>query len=316
MRPTEVHALRWLTLLAAALPAVAMAPATARAYCRMSTAQVDDGEPDTDSCCNPGDVGCSFLRWTRGCISVAIDERGAADFTDEELARIVEVSFNAWLVTDCGAGPTGISVRRLAEPSLCAFPEYNPDGGNVNAITFVENWKRRGNEPNAFALTTVWHSTETGQIFDADMEINEDKGPYGVCPSPEGCRADRPGGPVTVDLQNVLTHEFGHFFGLGHTDDPNASMYARSPPGEVTRRLLRPDDQEGYCETYPSPLVCSGTPSAFTPRGGLNFECGGGGSGGCSCETTGERDQGLRSVLLASLALLGGLGLLRLRRRG
>jgi hypothetical protein len=45
------------------------------------------------------------------------------------------------------------------------------------------------------------------------------------------------------DVQNVLTHELGHFFGLGEDyDDAKATMYVSTRPGETNKRLVSISD--------------------------------------------------------------------------
>lgn len=235
----------------------------------------------------------------------SIDARGSKDLGLDEVTRIVRVSFDAWLAVECDGESPGFEVRETSRNSLCGKAEYNTDEGNVNTIAFVEDWDDREYDPAAYALTTVWHNTRTGQIYDADIEVNEQRGTYGVCPPPDGCTDG------TIDLQNVMTHEAGHFFGMGHTQPVHsfATMYAVSPPGEVAKRVLRTDDVEGFCAIYPPgslPEAC-----IFTPRHGLEVDCE---TEGCGCTAAGAPRDGL-GWLLVPVGLLLGVGR-RLRRRG
>lgn len=219
------------------------------------------------------------LEWRRRCMSYAVDARGARDLDDADVLRIVDVSFEAWLALDCGPGPR-FEVRRESRRARCDRAQYVQDGGNVNVIAFVADWTERDHDPQAYALTTVWHHTRTGEIYDVDMEINEERGRYGVCPAPAGCTDG------TIDLQNVITHEVGHFFGLAHSADRNAAMYGYSEPGEVDKRVLRGDDVEGFCAIYPSgalPEACDPT-----PRGGLDLDCTDASPSGCGCRAAGH----------------------------
>ena len=125
------------------------------------------------------------------------------------------------------------------------------------------------------------------------MEVNEERGPFGVCPE-TGCEDMR-----TVDLENVLTHEFGHYLGLAHTTDPEATMFASAVAGEILKRDLGSDDIAGICAVYPA-----GTPTGEcdpAPRGGLRLDCGEGGSG---CSAIPSTRPGARSGLLLLPLLL------------
>jgi hypothetical protein len=125
-------------------------------------------------------------------------------------------------------------------------------------------------DPTAPALTTLFASTSTGKIVDADIEIDAFHFPW----------ADRVGHPEltsSYDLQNVLTHEFGHMLGFdsscfgGSGPRPNdntgqpapdcatasaavqaTTMFPSTTPGDLEKRTLAPDDQAGLCAVYPA----------------------------------------------------------------
>ncbi|MBA0652485.1 hypothetical protein Goklo_019744 [Gossypium klotzschianum] len=52
-----------------------------------------------------------------------------------------------------------------------------------------------------------------------------------------------------IDLESVAIHEIGHILGLGHSEDPNAIMYAYFSPGTIKRNLGR-DDIDGIRALY------------------------------------------------------------------
>lgn len=259
--PTEKR----LALFVASL-AVLTAPVSASAWCQMTTGTNGTFAP------NECDTVNIPLRWERSCIQYAVHRDGARDFTDEDTLRIVDTSFQSWMDVRCDGTPLDLQVRRHEERSSCGQAEYNTGGGNVNGIVFSEEWSD-SYDPRAFALTTVWHNTSSGEIYDSDIEVNEELVEYTECDAPEGCSDGR------ADLQNVLTHEIGHFFAMAHSDIPTSTMWWMADPGDVDKRILRTDDVEGICTIYPPgslPAACD-----FTERGGFSGECGGGG-GGCA----------------------------------
>ena len=151
------------------------------------------------------------------------------------------------------------------------------------------------------ALTTVSYVASTGEIVDADMELNawggsgpSPPGYYFTCVDGTVCDPRFPPqtGCVSTDVQDVVTHEAGHVLGLAHSPDPTATMFASAPLSEISKRTLAPDDVSGICSIYPA-----GLPTNTGPQPGV---CNGSGqmalrasstceqpSTGCGCGTTG-----------------------------
>lgn len=295
-------------LVAAA--AVLFTALPASAWCQMTT---DRRQPAAGECILPDSSSGTYpLEWRRRCLSYAIESAGSRWMGISQIQSIVDASFETWEVVTCDGATTGFDVREHDELSECSEAEYNSDGPNLNTIAFIDTWEEHGYDPQAYALTTVWHNTSNGEIYDADMQINENLGPYVECPLPDGC-TEADGSPIPVDLQNVVTHEAGHFFGLAHTPDTaNATMYAMSPRGEVFKRILRTDDVQGFCAMYPPgrlPEACD-----YTPRKGLGLECAG--QEGCSCSIPGAKArEGRGALALAGVLVAVGLAAARRRQR-
>jgi hypothetical protein len=269
-----------------------VAPSDARAWCRMTTSE---RLPTTlDECIFPDtttDPPEHYLAWTRPCSEIAFSaDARSAHLSADEVMAVFTRSIATWEAVECGGTPLGMDLEIIPDPSTCTDPLYRDGAGNVNAIMFVADWGEREYDPAAFAVTTVWHRRSTGEILDVDMEINERQGPFGICPA-EGCPEME-----TVDLENVVTHELGHYFGLAHSADPEATMYASAVAGETLKRDLSEDDIAGICEIYPP-----GTPTGecdFTPKGGLVLHC----ETGCAVSSPGAGGSSL--WLLASALLL------------
>ncbi len=118
---------------------------------------------------------------------------------------------------------------------------------------------------------------------------------------PDGCELEE-----NIDLRNVITHEAGHFFGLGHTqNDTTATMFAVAPPGEIDKRTLSTDDIEGMCAIYPP--TSAGGNCDYDPAGGFSPECGGGGGCSCSLSPHGSPEQNSNDLPPAAYALLTAL---------
>jgi len=273
-------------------------PAPASAWCRMTTSRrmVSAEEP----CIFPDETADPpehFLAWRRPCHGVAISAASPSrDLSEDEVIGALGRSFATWNAVTCDGQPLGIDLQVIDDRTSCTAPFYEDGSGNANTVMFTLEWADRMYDANAFAVTTVWHRRSTGEILDADMEINERRGPYGVCPD-EGCTTR------LVDLENVVTHEMGHFLGLAHSTDREATMFASSVAGEVIKRDLSPDDIVGICTVYPD-----GMPEGecdYVPANGLDLDC----EPSCGCSAPG------RSRTPAWPLALIGLFLARAARR-
>ncbi|MDH5672212.1 MAG: matrixin family metalloprotease [Myxococcales bacterium] len=299
-------------LTTAALVACGLWPATTGAYCRLTT-----DRPLAERSVSQCPEGGSPLSWQRACISYSVVERSKQVPSLSELRDTVDRSFQTWSQVECEDGPLDLDLRQTEGLSECGSPEHAPRDKNTNSIIFVEDWTERGLPAEAFGLTLIFHSPESGQIFDADMQINETMGELSICdgPCPEG----------QFDLQNVVTHEAGHFLGLGHTPVPTAAMHGEAELGEIRKRFLTSDDVAGICETFGAGeqhLACKAVD--YAPIGGFTARCFDADS--CAVLAPGAEGSaarsplGLRPGLLLALAALtwraaGGRRWRRWRRR-
>ena len=287
------------TALAAFLAALAgMTSATAHAFCRLTTEMPIPGA----TCATDG----KGLSWQRQCISFSMIDRGRPEPPFELIRDVADISFRTWTDVDCGAGKVALDVRQTSDLAMCEDPEYSTHGPNANTIIFVTDWSGRDLPTDAFGLTLVWHNPDTGEIYDADMQLNEKLGTPAICDN--GCPS---GG---VDLQNVMTHEAGHFFGLGHSDVSEATMSPRATMGETSKRDLARDDIEGLCSIYGDRVKTACEMSDFLPNHGFTTTCSeptaaGASSSGCSVTAVGNHAGWQTHALVIALFLF------RLQRR-
>jgi hypothetical protein len=254
----------------------------ARAFSRYQTAQ---GKP---------------FFWQKSCVVVTVYLNGFETSQQNHLGpdailKSVAAAAEAWSpgAVSCGGVPE-------THPYLEIVPVMAPEGAKPppvgddarNTIVFrTENWSESGRpdgaafEPKAAAVTHV-HAAADGHITDADIELNGvSKDWANLDPG-----APRPGSAQQVlsltDLQNALTHEFGHLLGLEHTcfkpaagtPDVNAQGKARwtddqgrpvpdcetapaavrgtvmfdgdTLPEDISRRTLSPDETAAACSIY------------------------------------------------------------------
>jgi MYXO-CTERM domain-containing protein len=282
------------------LASLVLASSSAYAYCRMTTKMpvagatcVEDGIP---------------LAWRRQCMSFSLVARKEAQPPLDDVRDTADASFHTWEAVSCNGQPIGIELRQTVPLATCEDPEYNQHYGNANTVIFVDDWAGADLPEDAFGITQVWHNPNTGEILDADMRLNETLGTFGIC------GATCP--PGVVDIQNVMTHEAGHFLGLGHSSVPDATMSARAAIGETSKRTLAEDDIEGVCAIYGSDPAANCTPTDFTPNHGFAPGCAPPDSGSTSGVHCNASDLGSDKRALAPLfALLLACGVFLRRRR-
>jgi hypothetical protein len=272
------------------------APREASAFCR-STSCTEDCPRDLDGCKTSGEP----LWWATSCVGFSLQRDASAHIPIKYVRQVATRSFTAWSDLECETGYATIAFSELEEAE-CKRTEYNDGGKNSNIILFQDNKWDYKSADNTLAKTTVTFDAETGEIFDADIEINHAYNNFTISDE-----------IVDYDLESVLTHEVGHLIGLDHTPDYAATMYAGYEPGSMEQRSLEADDILGACTAYPPERDAVCDPR---PRGGFGSACGdpvgeAPTEAACSLAAVGGGEGDPRCPLLA----LAGLGLLIAARR-
>jgi len=295
--------------LAAALVASIATPARAE-YCRTKACDNHLGYDDVwqtepDPPCDTTQNGCRLegmpLFWPKSCLSFAVQQDGSKTqgIDYETTHQVVEDAFTTWLSADCGNGATPSFRIDDLSPATCNHPEYNSDQGNANVFLFRDNDWPHADSFDTLALTTITYNRENAQIFDADVEINSFQADFTL--------SDQPG-QIHDDLLAVLTHEAGHFLGLSHDDNGNATMFATYMPGYLTQRDLYQTDIEGICAIYPPDQPIS--TKECVPRHGYLRTCAVTETSGCGIAA--DHASHRRSAAFVALV---GLGLVLRRGR-
>ncbi|MEM6786991.1 MAG: matrixin family metalloprotease [Myxococcota bacterium] len=225
-------------LVGVVLAGLAAVPRDAEAYCR-STTCVGACNHDLEGCKQDG----LPLYWPGYCVGFSLQADGSVNMPFEDFERVAARSVVAWSEVPCAVGSGAATLAFVREPdSFCQQAEYVPGGPNVNLIMFQDTrWQYTGQE-NTLAKTTVTYDRDTGEILDADIELNHAFNNLTT--------ADPGDGEVAYDLQSILTHEVGHFIGLDHTP-AFATMNAGYTEGSVAPRILADDDVAAACAAYP-----------------------------------------------------------------
>lgn len=256
---------------------LSLAP-NAWSFCRTNTCDQSKpgGCPVDNSGCPTRESGFE-LRWPDVCVTFGVQKLGSPrhniTFAQAEDAAIR--AFQAWISAPCKNGTPSIGVVALGEVE-CDKVEYNypepeedfPPGPNANIIMFRDDgWPHLDDptdERETLALTTVTFLADSGDIVDADIEVNSANVALSVGDT-----------NISNDLQAILTHEAGHFFGLSHSTVANATMNKmyKVNAGDATFRTLAPDDRDGMCAIYPPGDAVVGDCRGEGPRFGFSRYC-------------------------------------------
>jgi hypothetical protein len=227
-----------LTLLAPLLTAK-----SAAAFCRSTTCVTteEDCTIDRDGCVVDGFP----LRWGTGCVTFAVEADGSPrwDIEFSDAREAARNAFTAWVSARCSDRGDHPSLGAVDLGSVeCEHPEYNdkPPLPNANSIVFRDDEWPYGDDTTALALTTITFDSATGEILDADIEVNSASIALSVSDV-----------NVRTDLQAILTHETGHLLGLAHSSASDATMSAGYDGTDLGFRVLASDDTAAICEAYP-----------------------------------------------------------------
>ncbi len=198
-------------------------------------------------------------RWNTA-LGVNIHTVAAGTARLDEVEQMILESFNAWTsVTGTTLLPGRLaSLTRTTTANACS----SSDG--QNSICFAQSGAFA---PGVLAFTnsvtsdilgeqfppSAPPSAFIGEVLDADVLFN----PIGNFATPTAL----PSNPMTFDLESILIHELGHFFGFSHSGVWGAMMYPFAPtPGQFVGSRptagapdapLSDDDRTGLRVLYP-----------------------------------------------------------------
>jgi len=246
-----------------------------------------------------------YVRWRSDSIDVVVDK----SFTDLAGPKVYGACVDAWRAT--GAALPSISTKPGKERQI----GYKKNDANENVVVYAPTgWaKAKG----ALAITVLTYEEKSGRVVDADVLVNgggryfalfdrdESSGdPISIDGSgsaSSGTGIATPSKTAKFDVQSVVTHELGHFFGLGEDyDDAKATMYVSTRHGEIHKRVVTSGEGAVISALYAPETAASDDPAQAR-----------GGCGGAQLARPGSTSSAWMGFVVAGL----GLGLYAAARR-
>jgi hypothetical protein len=210
-------------------------------------------------------AGSIAIRWSTSLsanpVTILTQDQTASGRLNE-IEQMIQQSLAVW---------TGVAGTTLKPSSLAPLTRVTPaiscGADGINSICFDQ--PDMAFTPGVLAFTrvvTADHvgeqlasgaaSSSVGQILDADIFFNPGDSNV-IFSTPAALAAN----PKSYDLESILTHELGHFFGFSHSAIWSAMMYPYAPaPGTISGARptaqtpdapLADDDRTGLRVLYP-----------------------------------------------------------------
>ena len=180
------------------------------------------------------------LHWLGSDLPIhwVLDKNGAPGNAFPAVEAAILASFNTWQNVEC------TSLRFEYNGVVTANPKKagSSDPDKVNTVLWINQDEWPQDWTDAFAVTVPLYELDSGRIVDADI----------LCNKNFGWSTNALGEANKADIQSILTHEIGHFFGLDHCNSTlaDATMYWASIEGEIYKRSLAADDIQGVCHQH------------------------------------------------------------------
>ncbi len=234
-------------LLALTLPAAALAQNQCATSCTTGSTNLCSARGSATQAClctvSPRWQGVSTVKYQIFNHAAGIPN---SNISLSQAQTTVAASFNSW---NAIGTPLTVTFDRLSSYSS---PSQAANGNdNLNTLVWIDTGWTYGS--GTLGVTTPYFYTGTNQIIDADIEFNaQDWGWTTSSNPPQG----------ELDMQSIVTHEGGHFWGAIHTPDASSVMYYAYSGG--AKRTLTSDDKAQMTCLYP------GSGSA---KGGVGASC-------------------------------------------
>ena len=181
-----------------------------------------------------------------------ISPDGSDDIADMTESDAIRRAFQTWQDVAC-------SYLTFEEGTWTGMGAVQNDG--LNRIFWIENVDEWPTEPGTLALTFTFYTAGVPQtITDSDMILNGVEWTWTTEDAQVG-----EGTPAAIDVETVVFHEVGHFFGLNHSNDPEAAMFPNN--NKLIQRAPATDDVQGICALYSNGEPAPGSTGGGGPVG-------------------------------------------------
>jgi len=231
-------------------------------------------------------------RWdTNQPIQVEYDSNFGSGISQAAATQAIKSSVSEWKQ---GSLNLNLTISNPTYKKIDSTPKY--DGRNQIKF-YPSGWTSLPFVPPTSALAvTISTYNEEGRILDADIFVNGEYFDWAI--------VNEEGFPSTAhDIQNVITHEFGHFLGLDHTSESlsepdqdllDATMFYASFPGQISNRTIENHDKWGITHLYTEDDMAQPSVDEISPNSlQVSYK------GSATVEIYGDNFENTTSVVLA-----------------
>jgi len=170
-------------------------------------------------------------------------------------ADAIQDAFATW---DSASDPYEVSYQGSTSSVPGDFEAtWNEELGEWAGAENVVGWKNITDYPRAIAVTYMTYETLSKELIEVDTVLNSNSAfTWWQNSAGEVWDSDNNSDAYDVDVQNIMTHEAGHWLVLGDLYNKPAStqtMYGISPEFELQKRSLESGDEAGIQAIYPNP---------------------------------------------------------------
>ena len=179
------------------------------------------------------------IRWNQTNLTYYTHPACSDDMPQQQCMNAVHASFQAWLGPACA----NVTFQHLGDSNNLKLTAIGYNGNDKNEIAFIENNQWSFGTYTLGVTAPIFY--DDGTIIEADIVMNGYLQTWTAT-----------GEWNKTDIQNVLVHEIGHYFGLQHNlgpydgDDP-PTMAPKADPN-LKSKTPNADDLAGLCYLQPN----------------------------------------------------------------